>query len=317
MSSAPRKTTILTTKIQIRPEAKKQFANWQAKLHDLIVTFPGFASLEILSPAVATDLDWVLMQRFDDAESASAWRQSEKRKAIYEELKAYLTEDSKYRLQDTEAEDAHLKGNVTEVFITQVNPSQDKAYREWMAKVHQIEAAFPGFKGMYVQAPNPGQGQNWITLLQFDTPENLDRWLNSTERQKILQEGKSLVTSFDSHRVVSPYGGWFASLAKEKGKLPPLWKQTMIILLVLFPIVMFEFKYLSPWTNPLNISLGTFIGNAISVSLISWPMMPIAIWFLGWWLSPKEENSQRITFWGTLIVLLLYLIEIALFWNWL
>lgn len=314
MSSFLKKTTILTSKIRIRPEAKKEFADWQAKLHMLVATFPGFVSLEILSPAAATDLEWMIMQRFDSAKSASAWCASDERKAIYEELNTCLTEESKRALHDEETEDSHLKENVTEIFITQVNPSQDKTYREWMSKIHRLEATFPGFKGMYVQAPTSGKGQNWITLLQFDTPENLDRWLNSAERQEILQEAQSLVASLDSHRVISPYAGWFASLTKE-GKAPALWKQTMIILLVLFPIVMIELKYLSPLIKQLNSSAATFIGNAISVSLISWPMMPIAIWFLGWWLSPKKENSQRFTFLGTILVLLLYLVEIALFWD--
>lgn len=314
MSSSPKKNTTLTTKIRIRSDVKKEFANWQAKLHVLIATFPGFISLEILSPTEVASLDWVIIQRFDSAEHVSAWRTSKERQAIYEELRAYLTKDDKYVVQDEETENSHLTENVTEVFITHVNPNQDEAYREWMAKIHQMEATFPGFKGIYVQSPGAGQGQNWITLLQFDTPEHLDLWLNSAERQEVLQESQSLVASLDSHRVVSPYAGWFASLSKQ-GAAPALWKQTMIILLVLFPIVMLELKYLSPLTKPLNSSVGTFIGNAISVSLISWPMMPIAIWFLGWWLSPKKEDAQRATFLGTLVVLLVYLIEIVLFWN--
>jgi antibiotic biosynthesis monooxygenase (ABM) superfamily enzyme len=114
--------------------------------------------------------------------------------------------------------------------------------------------------------------------------------------------------------MITPYAGWFSPIAKT-GEIPAVWKQTMIVLLILFPIVMLELKYLSPWTSNLNPSLSTFIGNAISVSLIAWPMMPIAILFLGWWLSPKGFDIRRATIIGTCLLILLYLVEIAIFWN--
>lgn len=114
--------------------------------------------------------------------------------------------------------------------------------------------------------------------------------------------------------MISPYAGWFASIAKT-GELPSIWKQTMIVLLVLFPIVMLELKYLSPWTASLNAALGTFIGNAVSVTLIAWPVMPIAIWLLGWWLMPRAKGRQLITIVGTLLVVLFYLIELIIFWK--
>ncbi|MBN9376886.1 MAG: hypothetical protein J0H93_00770 [Chlamydiales bacterium] len=55
-----------------------------------------------------------------------------------------------------------------------------------MAKIHEAEARFPGFKGVYVKPPRETQGKTWITLLQFDTPENLDLWLHSAERADLF-----------------------------------------------------------------------------------------------------------------------------------
>lgn len=193
----------------------------------------------------------------------------------------------------------------TEVFVTQVDPEKEEAFRAWIAKIHQAEATFPGFRGMYVQSPV--QGRNWITFLHFDTEENLERWLHSQERQKILLESQPLIVSLESHRI-SPYGGWFTSIEK-----PSVWKQTMLVLLVLFPIVMLELKFLTPLTKGLNPSIATFIGNAISVALIAWPLMPLAISCLKWWLAPKIDRRTNI--FGAGIIVAVYLLEIALFWN--
>lgn len=204
--------------------------------------------------------------------------------------------------------------NITEIFVTRVSADKEEDYREWIAKIHQLETTFPGFCGMYVQSPREGTDGNWITLLEFDTLENLEHWLSSKERQQLLSESQSLIESLESHRLISPYAGWFASLAPE-GKSPPVWKQTMIVLLVLFPIVMLELKFLPFLTLQLNPALGTFIANTISVILIAWPMMPIAIWFLGWWLTPQSTHYQQATLWGTALLILLYIFEIAIFWN--
>lgn len=303
-------SVMVTNKVRIRPDAKVRFADWQAKLNGVISAFPGFVSLEILSPIEPDQPEWVIVQRFQDADSVSNWRTSPERKSLLEELKKFLMSSV---IVDLESDSTSHQGNVTEVFVTQVSPDKETSYRDWITKIHRVEAKFPGFRGVYVQSPRQIGGKNWITLLQFDTAENLERWLTSKERQEVLHESSSLVESLETHRVISGYGGWFASVANT-GVLPPVWKQTMLVLLVLFPIVMLEIRYLSPLTSSLNPSLAMFISNAISVILISWPMMPIAIWFLHWWLTPQKKKEYQATLLGTALVILLYIISIAIFW---
>lgn len=314
MVSATENITIFTCKALIKPECVGEFADWQAKLNIAIAEHPGFVSLEILSPALPEQPEWLIVQRFYNQEDVVAWRKSGIRLKLMEELKKYLVA-GKEEVEEIASSASSIQGGVTEVFVTQINPKNEKAYHKWMAKIHQVEAKFPGFKGVYMQSPNQG-GINWITLLHFDTPENLDRWLSSPERQKVLSESKTLISSLESHRMISPFAGWFASVAKA-GALPPAWKQTMITLLVLFPIVMFELKYLSLWTRGLNPSLATFISNAISVVLISWPMMPLAILLLRWWLVPQSEKYLQATVLGTILIVFLYVAEIAVLWNFL
>lgn len=200
---------------------------------------------------------------------------------------------------------------VTEIFITRVKASQEEAYRKWTEKIHSVESRFPGFQKMHIQTPEKGSDGNWITLLHFDTTENLMNWLTSKERKEILLEGEEMIQSIESHRVLSPFAGWFGGLQE----IPAVWKQTMLVLLGLFPIVMLELKFLYPLMVNLNPSLSTFIGNTISVTLVSWPMMPIAIYFLGWWLDPSYKNRLRDTILGTFIILILYALEILLLWK--
>jgi len=311
MQTISDKIAELTIKVLVSPSAKRAFIDWQVKLNSMIAGFPGFVSLEFISPSDASK-EWIIAERFSNEEALAQWTESKEYCSLRDELKQLLHMSGSVDIKETRTL-ANPKQEVTEVFVTRVTPGMEKAFHDWIAKVHRVEATFPGFRGVYVQSPRNDQGENWITLLQFDNVENLERWINSSERAIMLEESTPFLKSLESHRVSSSYAGWFGSLAK-KGEVPPVWKQTMIILLVLFPVVMLEIRYLTPLLTNLNLSLSTFISNAISVSVLAWPLLPIAISLLGWWLSPGEHKKLQSTIVGTLLLCLLYLISIGFFW---
>jgi hypothetical protein len=302
-------TPLLTLKVEVKPELKAAFIDWQAKLNAQLMAHPSFLSLEVLSPSETHECHWLLIERFTSKEALAAWRASTDCFELIEELKRLLGPKS---VKEEEVEPTRLRGGVTEVIVTQVSPEKAREYRAWMTRLHHAEAHFPGFRGVYVQTPLTSQGTHWLTFLQFDTAKHLDIWLASSERQQLLDEAKELILSYESHRVLSPYAGWFSSLFPDR-PAPSITKTTMLILLVLFPIVMLELKFLLPLLSSLNSAAAIFISNAISVTLISWPFLPLAIYFLSWWLSPPHTLFK--TTCGTLLLGALYLLEIALFWK--
>lgn len=294
------KNTVVQT-IQVAQNQQLGFNEWQSALNNKIAQHPGFVSLEITAPQGA-QTHWSIIQRFSDEKSTLAWQNSPEYHQLQTRLKTYAN-----NFQET----LTSPGLVTEVFLTEVDPKSEKPYRDWLGKIHEAEAKFPGFRGMFVQSPTDPSNNKWVTCLQFDNSENLDRWLNSSERAAILKELAPLIVSLESHRVFSPYAGWFSGVQRG-GVTPPLWKQSMVILLMLYPIVMFEMKYLNPQVASFPQAVGTFIGNALSVALLSWVFLPIAIYFLKDWLT---ASNLRITILGTVIVCALYLLEILLLWD--
>lgn len=204
---------VTTLNVTVLPGLKFRFADWQAKLNGTIVGFPGFVSLEFLTlPNQASS--WAIVQRFNSTENLSKWHQSREYHDLMKELDSLIEQKGSKEKIEGESE---LKEGVTEVIIAEINPKKEQAYREWSSKIHQIEAKFEGFRGVYIQSPNQTQGRFWVTLLQFDSAKNLDRWLQSKERQEILEESKSLISSLETHRMASPYAGWFYSVAKTEG----------------------------------------------------------------------------------------------------
>ncbi len=301
-------TSVVIT-LKVRADSLRSFASWREKMDAAAASFPGFVSMEIC-PSGA--MEWTIIQRFFSEKDLEAWSKSSARQRLLEEIKPLLAEEIKI----VKIPDSPGKENVTEVFVTKVSPSMQDVYRAWAVKMQRIESTFPGFRGVYVQAPAASdQHGAWITMLRFDTLEHLNNWLLSKERKELLKEAESMIEELQSHQVISPFSGWFANFSKSAGESPPLWKQSMLILLVLFPIVMLEMKFLFPLTKNLNPSLGTFIANAISVLLISWPMMGLAIFLLGWWLTPKPHHRIQINALGFFTLAGLYLLEIVCFWK--
>ncbi|HZA38281.1 MAG TPA: antibiotic biosynthesis monooxygenase [Candidatus Baltobacteraceae bacterium] len=251
------------------------------------------------------------MLRFRHSGNLDAWRKSETWHNLVEDAQAFLAEKSSIEIEIKETEP---DGGVVEVIVTKVKPGREEAYRQWETKIQQAQSKFPGYRGSYVQPPIAGE-LGWTTLMRFDSAEQLDRWLKSSERAALLREVEPLIDYAHLQRMETSFPGWFPTDPKT-GQGPPNWKAAMLVLLGLFPIVMLEARFLSPRLASLNSSFAMFIGNTISVALTTWLTMPLFIKGLGWWLFPKSEASKiRVNIAGTALIFVLYAIEVAVLWN--
>ncbi len=296
--------------LQVAPEAMNNFVQWQGDLHEALAATNGFVSLEIIAPSATDKFKWKIAIRFVNDPACSNWQRSENFLNLMAVVKPLLAPGFELKIEEENSEDeASSNARVTELFITNLLPGKELEFRAWIAKIHQAEAKFPGFSGVYIQSP-PGNSKYWITFLQFDSQKHLDFWLSSPERQGIIEQSQDLLDSLESHRVITSFPGWFNSIVTGNVGVPPLWKQAMLIVLVLFPIVMLERKFLNPVTSSLNSSLAMFIGNVLSVSLVTWPFMPLMIRWMGWWLAPENGNDDIK---GAVLILALYAVEVLVF----
>jgi hypothetical protein len=299
-------TAILLAKFQLRPDAENPFAEWQARALTHAAGFEGFLNSEI-TPS-GQGLAWDVLLRFADSGHLEAWRKSETWQRLLEDAAPLLAEKSSIEVEVKETESG---GGVVEVIVTKVKAGQETAYREWEIKTQQAQSKFPGYRGSYVQPPVSGE-LGWTTLMRFDTVEQLEAWLRSPERAALLREAEPLVEYAHLQRMGTSFPGWFPTDPKT-GKGPPNWKAGMLVLLGLFPIVMFETRFLK---LPVNPSLGMFIANAISVAMTTYLTMPLFIKVLHWWLFPKSDASKlAVNAAGAALVFLLYAISVAALWH--
>jgi antibiotic biosynthesis monooxygenase (ABM) superfamily enzyme len=236
----------MTTKVSLQAGHEAAFARWQSAFTRAATAASGFVSLEI-TPAFMEGAEWWITQRFRSAASLALWRSSDARARLLAELDRMRNGSAPL---DEAASDFYPPSGVTEIITTVVEPGREREFQAWAEAVQAKQAGFPGYTGTLVQAPLSPDVAYWTTLVRFATPEQLDAWLGSEERKALLEKSDPRVSQFKSQRLANPFPGWFPT---EPDRAPPAaWKQSMLVLLVLFPVVMLEIRFLSPLLAGLN-----------------------------------------------------------------
>lgn len=156
----------------------------------------------------------------------------------------------------------------------------------------------------------------WYTIVHFDSPEHLNAWIASEERQQILNLGQEIVRAYRFKSFTTGLEGWFSqqSASREKSGLgPPVWKQILSVVFGLYPIVMLRLK-LFPMTgiigtwSPAGEMLLTTLATSSILSII---VMPLVTRSMGFWLYPAYRRSAVKTDALGLVIILSGLIFMA------
>jgi antibiotic biosynthesis monooxygenase (ABM) superfamily enzyme len=299
--------------VQVRQGEEGAFAGWLTELNKTIATFPGYVSAVVIPPVPPAQSDWVMVQRFQTIEELRAWLDSNERRSLLDQSASLLVDDGTTNVIQGANTELSPHDMVTEIITVSVKPGMEEAYHAWVERIRQIEARFPGYQGLQLQPPIPGLQDNWVSLLRFDTAEHLNAWLESDARRAALQEVEPFIEERDQ-QVATAFSGWF-TFGDAPGQVPPNWKQGMIVLLVLFPVVMPTLLFLDPLLLPsLGKVVATFIENVLSVAALTWVLTPFANRAFKWWLLPGPNDSPMVEATGIALVIGGYALSIAVFY---
>jgi antibiotic biosynthesis monooxygenase (ABM) superfamily enzyme len=296
---------------RVKPGSEAEFAQWQAAWQTAALA-DGAASVEFWPPAPPDQLEWVAVAGFASDGALRTWRRSGENRRLVAQAAPLVEGGIVMQLVGQAAVDYSVKHGVTMVIVTEIKPGREAEYRAWSERIQKVQAKFPGYIGSFVQPPQQRE-TGWTTVLRFDSAASLDRWLNSAERAAMIKESEDLTEGFHAQRVDTSFPGWVPN-DPATGKPPNMWKTGALVLLTLFPLVMLEIRFLNPHLRALNPALSTFIGNAITVALTTWPLMPLAIWAFHAWLYPESRPRWLVTAMPVVLVLC-YAVEIALLWH--
>lgn len=290
----------------VRPQQEQEYLRWQTEINDQCRTFPGFEAAEIVPPVPGVQDDCVVVFRFDSAQHLDGWLRSETRRTLLARGQALFAGEARQHVV------AGARPGVGMVVSTRVKTGREHEYREWQNTIDTEAARFPGFMGNEVFPPVPGLQAEWVVVVRFDAPANLQGWLESDARRRLVDQAARLWHEARVESFGGGFPGWFTAGAGGPGQPapPPNWKQAMAVLLALYPTVMLLGQVLSPRLASVPFSLQVFIGNAASVAILTWLLMPVVTRAFAFWLTPAGTGVGPL---GLGTVLAGYALAVAVF----
>ena len=208
---------------------------------------------------------------------------------------------------DTPHPVVELRGlRASSVIVHRVPAESADSFMAWQRGITRAAEGFPGYQATDVYPPVDGRHQEWVVVIHFDTPEALQRWLDSSVRAAWTAKLPRDVGDFRLKTLPTGFGPWFAGLVSgpERG-LPPAWKMVLAVLLGLYPTVMLLTLLVGPHTSLLGLALSMLIGNALSVSALQWAVMPALNAALAPWLHAPADRGKALSVGGLFLVLFL------------
>jgi antibiotic biosynthesis monooxygenase (ABM) superfamily enzyme len=306
----------VVTQTRVRPENVDAFARWQDETSTVVATFPGFIQQTVIPPNPPAQVDWVILQRFTSSAAAVAWLKSEQRlKRMEGAAPMLLGRDDIHIVNDDGA--GVLPAPVSAVISTRIKPGQEAAYRAWELRIAAAQSKAPGFQGYRFEPPVPGVQDDWLAIVRFDTEAHLQAWLDAPERQALLKEATAFTEEFHARIARTGFDQWFPS-APGGAPQPAVWKQNMLVLLLLYPVVfLFGILVQTPLLMGragLSFPIALFIGNVASVILLNY-LVPWTSTRFSWWLQPAGQKPGRTALAGAALIAALYGLMMFAFWR--
>jgi len=276
MSTRGTPTVIVSRSVP--PEREDAFGVWLTSLITAAYRSPGYVSAGIERPNATHPGEWLVIYRFDSGPSLDAWLASEIRQTL-------LTEGRE--LFEGEAVEQIVAGvpeqdNVRVVSSYQLKDGVETEHILLHQRLLNELQKFEGFIRRDLLDAVPGVQPETVVTLTFDTREHLLIWIDSAERKAALDELRTLTVGELTTSIVGGFAGWFP--AGDTGSAVPRWKQAVVVFIALYPTVILT-SYLARWFWPdLNLLVAIFVGNVISIAILTWILMPVVTARLTGWL---------------------------------
>lgn len=152
------------------------------------------------------------------------------------------------------------------------------AYERWTEEISPLCRQSPGFLDWHMVRPVAGVTETFTVIIRFDTAEHLRAWMESPQRQQLIDKVRPLFVERDDYYIRSGLDFWF-SPPGEKPKVPVRWKQFLVTWSAIFPLVILVAGLVVPAFRAL--------GLPAEPPLVTLPITAIVVWLMVYVVMPR------------------------------
>jgi len=257
----------------------------------------GFLGSEIFPPIPSVQDAYVVLYRFSRGSHLREWLACGRRQELLREIDGLLAEPAH---EFFFAHGRKQAGSASSVFAYRIRPDRQADFQDWRRRILEAVRKWNGFLGTESYDALDGVEPEFIVVVRFDSRANLDEWLKSKVRNDYMKEVRAYVQHYTLRRIGSGFEGWFDT--SENTAPPARWRQALVILSALFPVIMVMRRLLSPIFLVLPLPIAFLILLSLDMAFLTYLVMPRYSRLMNFWLRPAADFSWQGEFAGYAII---------------
>lgn len=246
----------------------------------------GYLGSEIFPPIPGVQDAYVVLYRFRRGASLRQWLATPRRQELLREIDAFLAQPA---VEFFFAHSRQPAGSASSVFAYRVRADREAEFLDWRRRILEEARKWEGFLG--TESFDTLDDGEFIVVVRFDSREHLDEWLGSKVRKELIQEVRAYVHRLTLRRIGSGFEGWFDTSAHSAP--PARWRQALVILSALFPVILIMRQLLAPIFEVLPLPVAFLVLLTLDMAFLTYAVMPYYSQLMNFWLRPAPDFSWR------------------------
>lgn len=260
--------------------------------------FEGHLGSEIFPPIPGVQDAYVVLYRFNRGGNLRQWLKSSQRLEMLRQIDGLLLEPAHEFFFSHSRRQA---GTASSVFAYRIREDREPEFRDWRRRILEEVRKWDGFLGTESFDTLDSAHPEFIVVVRFDSRTNLDAWLKSKIRKSFMSEVRKYVDHYALRRIGSGFEGWFET--SENKAAPASWRQAMVILTALFPVIMTLRQVLFPVFTVLPMPAAFLVLLTVDMAVLTYVVMPRFTRLMNFWLRPGPGTTWRSELAGWAILL--------------
>ena len=174
--------------------------------------------------------------------------------------------------------------HVTAVITHRVRPGREAGYEEWLKGIAADSRNFDGYQGAHILRPELGVTTDHVVVLQFDTCQHLETWMQSETRKGWVERVQPLIREPESIKTLTGLEPWFQLPSQPSHSPPKRYKQAILVWIGVASISLLVTPHVAALLTYWPWILRVLVNMAITVALLTYVVMPFLTRRLQGWL---------------------------------